>query len=179
MLLLITTSGSLWKDMNSHLDSSNAIWDDGEWISWGDINDQIQYKEWGAKYPKADLSLVPIFEDLMALAEQYNSQTGKHLQVYGDIGELFGAITHGIKLHKNYAQGSDGRVGNDFIEVKTITPFKKNDAITVKLSGNFNKLLIVKINEDHEISSELIDRSKLPKTKANVLKINWSDIKNT
>ncbi len=50
-------------------------------------------------------------------------QTGLHLQVYGDIGELFAAITHGVKLHKNYAQGSDSRLGNDFIEVKTITPF--------------------------------------------------------
>ena len=162
--------------MNLQLDSSNAIWDDGEWVSWDSINEQVQYKEWGAKYPNADLSLVPIFEDLISLAQQYNFQTGKHLQVYGDIGELYGAITHGIKLHNNYAQGSDGRLGNDFVEVKTITPFKKSDSISVKLSGNFNKLLIVKINEDFELSAKLVDRSKLPKTKNNVLKIKWSDI---
>lgn len=33
--------------------------------------------------------------------------------MYGDIGELFGAITYGIKLNKSYVQGSDGRLGND------------------------------------------------------------------
>ena len=162
--------------MEQQLDASNAIWDDGEWVSWDSINRQIQYKEWGVRYPNADLSLVPIFEDLIVLAEQYHFQTGKHLQVYGDIGELYGAITHGIKLHKNYAQGSDGRLGNDFIEVKTITPFKKNDRVTVNLTGNFSKLLIVKINEEFELSSKLIDRTSFPKTKGNMLKLKWSAI---
>jgi len=81
------------------LGPDNAIWDDGEWISWDEINEQIQYKEWRAKYPNADLSQVSIFENLIATAEDYHVHTGKHLQVYGDIGELYGAITHGIKLH--------------------------------------------------------------------------------
>ena len=78
------------------LGPDNAIWDDGEWISWDEINEQIQYKEWRAKYPNADLSLVTIFENLIGTAEDYHLHTGKHLQVYGDIGELYGAITHGI-----------------------------------------------------------------------------------
>jgi hypothetical protein len=113
----------------------NAFWDDGEWVSWEEIDEQVRHKEWGAKYPNADRSLIPIFEDLIRLAESYYFATGSHLQVYGDIGELFGAITHGIKLHKNYAQGSYGRLGNDLVEVKTITPFKRNDTVEVKLSG--------------------------------------------
>lgn len=141
------------------LGPENAIWDDGEWVSWAEINQQIQYKEWRVKYPNADFSLIPIFERLLDTAEDYYRATGKHLQIYGDIGELFGAITHGIRLHKNYAEGSDGRLGNDFIEVKTITPFKKRDEVTVKLTGNFSKLLVVKINEDFEIASRLIERS--------------------
>lgn len=72
------------------LGPDNAIWDDGEWISWDEINEQIQYQEWRAKYPNADLSLVSIFENLIATAEDYHVHTGKHLQVYGDIGELNG-----------------------------------------------------------------------------------------
>ena len=64
----------------------DAIWDDGEWVSWTDINPQLQYKEWGAKYPNADRSLIPIFEQLLDVAEAYNQATGGHLQVYGDIG---------------------------------------------------------------------------------------------
>lgn len=157
------------------LDAGNAIRDDGEWVSWADINRQIQYKEWGVKYPNADRTLVPIFEDLLTLAECYHQQTGRHLNVYGDIGELYAAITLGIRLHKNYAQGSDGRLGNDFVEVKTITPFKSHDKVLVKRSGNFNKVLIVKINENFEISSQLICRKTLKKTEGKHISIRWSD----
>lgn len=159
-----------------HLGPDNAIWDDGEWISWDDINQQIQYKEWRARYPNADLSLVPIFESLIGVAEKYHLLTGSHLQVYGDIGELYGAITHGIKLHRNYAKGSDGRLGNHFVEVKTITPFKNCDVVEINLDRNFSQVLIVKINADFEVRGKLIDRKALPKGKrrGNRLRIDWT-----
>lgn len=155
---------------------NDAVWDDGEWVSWADINAQIQYMEWGAKYPNADRSLIPIFEQLLDVAEAYNQATGSHLQVYGDLGELFAAITLGVKLHRNYVPGSDGRLGDDFVEVKTITPFKKNDVVTVKASGNFNKLLVVKINEDFELSSRVVARRDLPAPKAGIYQIAWSQL---
>jgi hypothetical protein len=158
------------------MDSSVSIWDDGEWVSWASINEQIQYKEWRAKYPNADISLVPIFEDLISTAEDYYNLTGNHLKIYGDIGEIYGAITHGIKLHKNYAQGSDGRLGNDFIEVKTITPFKVSNSIEIKISGNFNKLFIVRINQDFELSGHLINRADLPVQKGKILRLKWRDV---
>lgn len=158
------------------LGSDNAIWDDGEWISWDEINQQIQYKEWRAKYPNANLSLVPIFEQLLETAQSYFDATGLHLQVYGDIGELYGAITYGIKLHSNYSQGSDGRLGNDFIEVKTIAPSNKRDETEVNLAGHFSKLLVVKINEEFEIAHRLIDRKLLRTTKGNRLRIKWSSL---
>lgn len=28
------------------LGPDNAIWDDGEWVGWGEIEEQIPYKEW-------------------------------------------------------------------------------------------------------------------------------------
>lgn len=119
-------------------DHDRAFWDDGEWVSWDEINQQIEYKEWRAKYPNADISLVPIFESLLSTACSYNAHTGQHLQVYGDIGELYGAITHGIRLNRNYAQGSDGRLGNDLIEIKTITPFKRTDTVEINMARNFS-----------------------------------------
>jgi hypothetical protein len=158
------------------LGPDNAIWDDGEWISWDEINRQIQYKEWGAKYPNADRALIPYFEELIGLAESYYCETGNHLQVYGDIGELFGAITLGIKLHANYTQGSDGRLGNDHIEIKTITPFKTNDYVEIKASGNFNKLFVVKINQEFELSSRMIERKKLPPAKDGRYRVSWADL---
>ena len=159
----------LWAD--------RAFYDDGEWVTWSEIEEQLRYKEWGAKYPNADRSLIPFFEELLSLAESYHFTTGLHLSVYGDIGELFGAITHGIKLHNTYAQGSDGRLGNNFIEVKTITPFKQNDEVTVKVGGNFNKLLVVRINEDFAVSSKLVDRKSLPKTTGKFIRVKWGDLK--
>ncbi|HWJ87627.1 MAG TPA: hypothetical protein VNS12_06125 [Pelagibacterium sp.] len=159
-------------------DICDGIWDDGEWISWDEINQQIQYKEWRARYPNADLSLVPIFESLIGAAEEYYQLTGSHLQVYGDIGELYGAITHGIKLHRNYAQGSDGRLGNYFVEVKTITPFKNRDVVEINIDQNFSTVLIVKVNANFEVRGKLIDRKALPagKMRNNRLCINWSEV---
>jgi len=158
------------------LGSENAIWDDGEWVGWFEIEQQIRYKEWGAKYPNADRSLIPVFEALLNVAEDYHLATNNHLQVYGDIGELFAAITYGVRLHSNYAQGSDGKLGKDFIEVKTITPFKKNDFVEAKASGNFNKLLVVKINQNFELSCKMIDRKKLPSVKGGKYRISWAEI---
>ncbi len=76
-----------------------------------------------------------------------------------------GAITQGIKLHRNYAKGSDGRLGNDFVAVKTITPFKSCDVVEVNLERNFSKVLIMKINADFGVRGKLIDRKALPKGK--------------
>lgn len=156
------------------LGPDNAIWDDGEWISWDEIDQKIQYKEWRVKYPNTDLSLVPVFESLIETAEAYHVLTGRHLQVYGDIGELYGAITHGIKLHRNYAQGSDGRLGNDFVEVKTITPFKSCDVIVLNLKRNFSKVLVVKITANFEVRGRLIARKALPKVNGDTLRLDWS-----
>lgn len=100
----------------------NAIWDDGEWVSWDEIDRQIRCQEWRAKFPKADLSLAQTFESLLSLAESHYVQTGRHLQVYGEIGELFAAITLGLTLNRPHAQGSDGRLGKNLVEVRRSRP---------------------------------------------------------
>lgn len=156
----------MWND-------DNAIYDDGEWITWTEINSHLAQQELKARYPNADLELIPVFESLLSTAEHYHLLTGRHLQVYGDIGELYGAITYGITLHRNYAQGSDGKLGNDFVEVKTITPFKSNDIVSLNLKRNFSKVLLVKIGRDFEVSGKLIDRKALPKVKGDRLMLSW------
>lgn len=165
----------------------NAWWDDGEWVSWDgfdtDFDDGESHlaslereADLRFRYPKADITLIPYFQNLLAIAENYHRDTGKHLQVYGDIGELFGAITCGIKLHRNYAQGSDGRLGNDFVEVKTITPFNMHDRVKVSLAGNFSKLLVVKVDADFSVSGRVIDRKRLPKSNGTHLFLTWKGI---
>lgn len=124
----------------------------------------------------AKRSIIPYFEDLISLAESYHLETGLHLSVYGDIGELFGAITYGIELNKTYAQGSDGRLGNDHVEIKTITPFKTKDVVVVDTARHFSKLLVVKINEEFQVAGRMIDRKLLPKRTGRFLRIRWDDL---
>mgnify|MGYP003653332667 FL=1 len=114
---------------------------------------------------------------MVSITEEYHHLTGKHLHVFGDIGELYGAIRLGLKLHRNYAQSSDARLRNDFVEVKTITPFKKQDTVEINLAGHFNKLLIVKINKDYEVSRLLVDRKKLPVNGSKKLRLQWKQLK--
>ena len=144
--------------------------------TWTETNTHLARLESEARFPNLDVDLVPIVQDLLAIAQNYYELTGRHLQVYGDLGELYGAITHGLKLHRNYAQGSDGKIGNHFVEVKTITPFKSNDTITLNLKRNFSKVLIVKINSDFEVQGKLLDRKALPKVKGTSLKLSWADV---
>lgn len=162
-------SADMWNE-------DNAIYDDGEWITWDEINSHLERLEFQARFPNLNVDLVPIFQGLLTVAQDYHALTGSHLQVYGDLGELYGAITHGIKLHRNYAQGSDGRLGNDFVEVKTITPFKSTDMVTLNLKRNFSKVLIVKIDANFEVRGKLIDRKVLPKFNGNKLILNWGDL---
>lgn len=168
-------SGVMMHGPTDMWNEDNAIYDDGEWITWTEINSHLDRLEFEALFPNLDVDLVPIFQDLLAVAQDYHELTGSHLQVYGDLGELYGAITHGLKLHRNYAQGSDGKIGNDFVEVKTITPFKSNDVVVLNLKRNFSKVLIVKIDAEFEVQDKLIDRKALPKVKGDKLRLSWAD----
>ena len=69
-------------------DYSEAIYDDGEWISWAWINGQLADQELRQEYPKANLEVVKIFHDLVTLAEAYKSETGRYLHIRGQLGEL-------------------------------------------------------------------------------------------
>ncbi|MCZ4352242.1 hypothetical protein O4H61_06900 [Roseovarius aestuarii] len=169
------------------LGPDNAFWIDGEWLDWDSIIDPEErtYSRLAElereshlrqEYPNADITLIPYFRDLLLLAESYFHETGQHLNVYGDIGELFGAIMYGIKLHKNYAQGSDGRLGNDFIEIKTISPVNQKEQTNVRLDRHFSKLLMVKISDNFEVSGRLVKRADLPRKPGKNLRLSWGNM---
>lgn len=154
-------------------DTSDGIYDDGEWISWDWINGHIADQELRGEFPNANLQVVKIFQDLVALAEAYKFETGRYLQIWGELGELYAEIKFGVVRHRPGTQGSDGRMGNDWVEVKTISPEKLSEAIHVKRAGNFNKLLVVKISEDFEFDARLIDRKLLRKGSGKHAKLKW------
>lgn len=153
----------------------DEMWDDGEWINWDTINGQIHAHELREQYPHADLELLQLFEDLVENAEIYHNITGRYLPIFGELGEIFVEITFGMKRHKPYTQGSDGKIGDDLVEVKTITPDKKQKKIEVKRQGNFNKLIIVKINHLFEFDAQMVDRKDMSKGNGGkVATVSWS-----
>lgn len=87
---------------------NDSIWDDGEWVSWDEINQQIQDKEWRAKYPNADILLIPIFEQLISVAEYYYNTTGSHLQVTAILGSCMALSLKGSNCIRIMPKGQMG-----------------------------------------------------------------------
>ena len=158
------------------LDSSEGIWDDGEWISWNWINGHLADQGLQREYPQANIEVVRIFEDLVALAQAYKYETGRYLQIWGELGELYAEIKFGVVRHRPGARGSDGRIGNDWIEVKTISPEKTNENIHVKRAGNFNKLLVVKISDAFQFEARIIERKSLKKAGRSNARASWKSM---
>ena len=44
-------------------------------------------------------------------------------------------------------------LGNDFVEVKTITPDKRGAGVRLKRAGNFGKLVVVKISDEFQFAA--------------------------
>ena len=79
--------------------SYHGIYDDGEWISWDWTNGQLADQELRQEYPKANLEVVKIFHELVAIAEDYKRATGRYLQIWGELGELYAEIKYGVVRH--------------------------------------------------------------------------------
>ncbi len=52
-------------------------------------------------------------------------------------------------------------IAGKLVEVKTISPEKSCDHVLVKSQGNFEQLLIVRIDQNFEFRAKLSDRSEL------------------
>lgn len=154
-------------------DYSDGVWDDGEWISWDFINQHLEDEELRAEFPLAELEVVRVFQNLLHDALRYNALTGRHLEIWGELGELYAEVKYGLKRHRVHAAGSDGRIGNDFVEVKTISPGKGKDVVLVKRAGHFSKLLLVKISADLAFEARMIDRKQIRKGPGTHARVRW------
>jgi hypothetical protein len=156
-------------------DPVNGFWDDGDWISWDFINEVHEDYEIRDAFPQSTVAMVRIFEALVSTAAEYHQLTGRYLQIWGELGEFYAEIKYGIIRHRAHAPGSDGRMGNDFVEVKTISPEKSDSKVSVKRVGNFNKILIVRIARDWSFDSRMVDRKILGKSSGKLAKLKWDD----
>lgn len=112
-------------------------------------------------FPFSMLEQKEIFGDLVDCASRHFENTGRYLQVWGELGEIYAEIKFGLRRHATHTPGSDGTIDGKLVEVKTISPEKASDLVLVKSQGNFEQLLIVRIDQDFQFSGKLIDRSKL------------------
>lgn len=112
-------------------------------------------------FPYDALEQVEIFQDLVECAARHFENTGRYLQIWGELGEIYAEIKFGLRRHGSHEAGSDGVINGAFVEVKTISPEKNSRHILVKSQGNFEKVLIVRIDEKFQFEGKLFDRSEL------------------
>lgn len=126
-------------------------------------------------FPFSVLEQASIFEDLVDCAERHFRNTGRYLQVWGELGEIYAEIKFGLRRHGTHRAGSDGIVNGKLVEVKTISPEKASDQVLVKSQGDFEQLLIVRIDKDFGFTGKLIDREELSGGEGRFLKARMRD----
>ena len=112
-------------------------------------------------FPFSTLEQTEIFYDLIDCATRHFENTGRYLQIWGELGEIFAEIKFGLRRHGTHEAGSDGTIAGKLVEVKTISPEKTSDHVLVKSQGDFEQLLIVRIDRDFEFRGKLFNRSEL------------------
>lgn len=112
-------------------------------------------------FPFSVLEQAEILADLVDCADRHFRNTGRYLQVWGELGEIYAEVKFGLRRHGTHRAGSDGTIDGKLVEVKTISPEKASDEVIVKSQGDFEQLLIVRIDENFAFTGKLFDRNEL------------------
>lgn len=143
----------------------SADWVDSEFEGESEVdtysvesNEHFQSRD---GYPFSVLEQTELFHDLIDCAVRHFENTGRYLQIWGELGEIYAEINFGLRRHGTGCAGSDGTIAEKLVEVKTISPEKSNDRVLVKRQGDFEQLLIVRINRDFDFQGKLFNRSEL------------------
>ena len=121
-------------------------------------------------FPYSILEQTDILQDLIECAVRHFENTGRYLQVWGELGEIYAEIKFGLRRHGTHTPGSDGTINGKLVEVKTISPEKTSDRVLVKNQGDFEQLLIVRIDQDFQFQARLFDRAELKGSNGKFLK---------
>lgn len=153
------------EDIADAAGSGLAPWE-YEYISREWIDSQFEDEPGGpfqsrGGFPFSILEQTQIFHDLVDCALRHFENTDRYLQVWGELGEIFAEIKFGLRRHGTHSAGSDGTIAEKLVEVKTVSPEKSSDRVLVKSQGNFEQLLIVRIDKDFQFKGKLFERSEL------------------
>src|SRR4051794_21561767 len=113
-------------------DIGAELWKPGpllDFVYYYDV-DQYEISPLRKRKHKVTPKLLNDFKDRLDEARG-RKLTGRPLSdALGELGEYFASIMFGIALHDDpHLKGSDGTLGKDLVEVKTITPAKKHDIV--------------------------------------------------
>lgn len=112
-------------------------------------------------FPFSVLEQANILTDLVDCADRHFRNTGRYLQVWGELGEIYAEVKFGLRRHGTHRAGSDGTIDGKRVEVKTISPEKTSDEVVVKRQGDFEQLLIVRVDKNFAFTGKLFDRNEL------------------
>lgn len=126
-------------------------------------------------FPFSVTEQAEILADLVDCAERHFRNTGRYLQVWGELGEIYAEIKFRLRRHGTHQPGSDGTIDGKLVEVKTISPEKASDQVLVKRQGDFEQLLIVRIDENFEFTGKLINREDLSEGEGRFIKARLRD----
>ena len=112
-------------------------------------------------FPLSVLRQAEILEDLVDCAARHFENTGRYLQIWGELGEIYAEVRFRLRRHGTHRAGSDGTIDGRLVEVKTISPEKSSDQVVVKSQGDFEQLLIVRIDENFGFTGKLFEREEL------------------
>ncbi|WP_035613502.1 hypothetical protein [Haloferula sp. BvORR071] len=142
-----------------------GIWDDGEWISWHEINSYLDPSPVGG-----------LLEDMIVTAKAHLALAHRHLPVsfYEEIAFQYAAArsrslrdTPGEKDWHGWAKGSAP-------EIRVLHPRPPHRSrVSIAASEEFDSLLVVKIDPDFKIDACRIDRKHLPKANQGHHVLTW------
>ncbi|UOV05447.1 hypothetical protein MUU75_01570 [Pseudoxanthomonas mexicana] len=112
-------------------------------------------------FPYSVIEQTEILQDLIQCAKRHFENTGRYLQIWGELGEIYAEIRFGLRRHGTHQAGSDGTIDGKLVEVKTISPETFRNHVVVKSQGNFEKLLIIRIDREFNFKGKLFDRREL------------------
>lgn len=115
-----------------------------------------------------------VFEMVLASAMAYFDATGRHLPVFG---ERYAERRFGLERHRPGHCGSDGRLGNILVGIKTISPLKRCKEVKVKRAGSFGAFVVVKFDANYRSDAKVVTRRKLPKGSGKWMRVKWPDIR--
>jgi hypothetical protein len=149
-----------WESLYLDGDWVDSELDDVDEVTWSGANEGSPFKS-RPGFPHSFIKQGEILQDLIDCAERHFENTGRYLQIWGGLGEIFAEVAFGLRRHGTHHAGSDGTIDGALVEVKTISPEKSNSCVLVKSDGTFQKLLIVRIGRNFDFKAKLFNRCDL------------------